>query len=177
MIRCPNCNHTYLDGTLFCAACGAALSTDLLADEKQTDPLCSEQDRRGIGTRPMDPTTVAAETSASEEVPPGTLAVWVVPSQRRQLFEMNSELLIGRLDSANGVYPNLDLTTDGGFEGGVSRRHARITFRDGVPYLEDLKSTNHTYLNNVCLEPLIPYPLHHGDEVRVGTMLLRVALP
>jgi hypothetical protein len=48
----------------------------------------------------------------------------------------------------------------------ASSRHARI-FREGHVYvLEDLGSTNGTYLNN---EPLRgPAPLHPGDRIRIG---------
>jgi hypothetical protein len=179
MIQCPHCNATYLEGTLFCETCGAALSIDLLANEKQTDPLRSESDQwraRGA-TGPVGEAEAPGSPPDLAEIPPGAFALWIANRQRRQTFEMNAEILIGRLDSANNVYPELDLTADGGFEEGVSRRHARITFRDGIPYIEDLKSTNFTYLNNVRLEPLTPRPMHHGDELRLGTVLLRVELP
>jgi hypothetical protein len=48
----------------------------------------------------------------------------------------------------------------------ASSRHARI-FREGHVYvLEDLGSTNGTYLND---EPLRgPAPLHAGDRIRIG---------
>ena len=185
MIQCPHCNAAYLEGTLFCEACGAALSIDLLVNEKQTDPLRSERSERSEpdqwrargATGPMGEAGVPGGPPDLAEMPPGTFALWIANSQRRQTFETNAEILIGRLDSANNVYPELDLTADGGFAEGVSRRHARITFRDGIPYIEDLKSTNFTYLNNVRLEPLTPRPMHHGDELRLGTVLLRVELP
>lgn len=181
MIRCPNCDTEYFEGTLFCDECGTTLKPDLLADEKQTDPLRSGSGpvfQEGVsGTAPMESPTSPDAVHSEIQIPPGTLVLWIANSQRRQFFEMEKEILIGRLDSANRVFPDLDLTADGGFEGGVSRRHSRITFREGVPYVEDLKSTNHTYLNDVRLEPLIPHPLRHGDELRLGSTLLRVELP
>jgi FHA domain-containing protein len=48
----------------------------------------------------------------------------------------------------------------------ASSRHARITRQGQVLVLEDLGSTNGTYLNE---EPLNgPAPLHSGDRVRIG---------
>ena len=47
----------------------------------------------------------------------------------------------------------------------LSRFHARITFRDGAWYAEDLGSTNGTTLNGERLEPNKPYPLKLGDHV------------
>lgn len=179
MIQCPNCKASYLEGTLYCARCGAALVTDSSAD-KSTDPLFEDAIfQGGPGTAPMKEASSTSGTQPGDavEIPPGSFAVWIANSNRWQFFELDKEILIGRLDSANQIFPNLDLTADGGSEGGISRRHSRITFRDGVPYVEDLKSTNHTYLNGVQLTPLVPHPLQHHDELRLGSMLLRVEFP
>ena len=48
----------------------------------------------------------------------------------------------------------------------ASSRHARITRQGHVVVIEDLGSTNGTYLNE---EPLNgPQPLHAGDRIRIG---------
>jgi predicted component of type VI protein secretion system len=48
----------------------------------------------------------------------------------------------------------------------ASSRHARITRQGRVLVIEDLGSTNGTYLNE---EPLTgPQPLHVGDRIRIG---------
>ena len=48
----------------------------------------------------------------------------------------------------------------------ASARHARITRQGFVLVIEDLGSTNGTYLNE---EPLNgPQPLHPGDRIRIG---------
>jgi hypothetical protein len=48
----------------------------------------------------------------------------------------------------------------------ASARHARITRQGYVLVIEDLGSTNGTYLNE---EPLNgPQPLHAGDRIRIG---------
>jgi hypothetical protein len=48
----------------------------------------------------------------------------------------------------------------------ASSRHARITRQGQVVVIEDLGSTNGTYLNE---EPLSgPQPLHPGDRIRIG---------
>jgi hypothetical protein len=48
----------------------------------------------------------------------------------------------------------------------ASSRHARIVRQGGVMVLEDLGSTNGTYLNEEVLGG--PTPLHPGDRVRIG---------
>ena len=48
----------------------------------------------------------------------------------------------------------------------ASTRHARIERQGSVLVLEDLGSTNGTYLNEEPLDG--PRPLHQGDRVRIG---------
>jgi hypothetical protein len=48
----------------------------------------------------------------------------------------------------------------------ASSRHARITRQGHVLVIEDLGSTNGTYLNEEALTG--PQPLHAGDRIRIG---------
>lgn len=48
----------------------------------------------------------------------------------------------------------------------VSRRHARITYQAGRYYVEDLNSTNGTFLNDQPVKAQTP--LSHGDVIRLG---------
>jgi hypothetical protein len=48
----------------------------------------------------------------------------------------------------------------------ASSRHAQLTVQGGVVVIEDLGSTNGTYLNEELLGG--PQPLHPGDRVRIG---------
>jgi FHA domain len=48
----------------------------------------------------------------------------------------------------------------------ASSRHARVVLQGSVVVLEDLGSTNGTYLNEELLQGLAP--LHNGDRVRIG---------
>jgi pSer/pThr/pTyr-binding forkhead associated (FHA) protein len=71
-------------------------------------------------------------------------------------FELEAEVILGRGESA-------DIQLEDTF---ASTRHARIAPQGSVMVLEDLGSTNGTYLNG---EPLRgPQPLHGGDRIRIG---------
>jgi HAMP domain-containing protein len=48
----------------------------------------------------------------------------------------------------------------------ASSRHARVLRQGGIVVLEDLGSTNGTFLNEELLSG--PRPLHRGDRVRIG---------
>jgi pSer/pThr/pTyr-binding forkhead associated (FHA) protein len=53
----------------------------------------------------------------------------------------------------------------------VSRKHARIALSDGVINIEDLGSTNGTFVNGEKVER---GTLHEGDRVLIGTNILKV---
>ncbi|RKG66087.1 GGDEF domain-containing protein [Corallococcus sp. CA054B] len=72
-----------------------------------------------------------------------------------------TEFTIGR-DQHNHIVVDLD---------NVSRRHARIWTRQGKTYVEDLQSTNGTYLND--REVLQAQPLRSGDLVKVGGSIFK----
>lgn len=56
----------------------------------------------------------------------------------------------------------------------VSNQHARLWFRNKQWWIEDLLSTNGTFLNDERLET--PTILISGDEVRVGKILLIIEI-
>src|SRR5262245_65991650 len=71
-------------------------------------------------------------------------------------YDLSSGALLGRGDQA-------DIRLEDGF---ASSHHARLIPQGDVMVLEDLGSTNGTYLNG---EPLRgPQPLHVGDRIRIG---------
>jgi two-component system cell cycle response regulator len=71
------------------------------------------------------------------------------------------ELTIGR-DVKNNIVVDKD---------NVSRRHARISIKAGKHFVEDLGSTNGTYLNEE--EVVEETPLRSGDMVKVGSTIFK----
>lgn len=58
----------------------------------------------------------------------------------------------------------------------ISRHHVRI-LRDGNVFAaEDLGSSNKTYIGNYCLAPSTPTILTDGDDLRLGSEVLRVSI-
>lgn len=89
---------------------------------------------------------------------------------------INDESLIGRWDADGGIFPDVDLDQDDP-EAKISRRHARVIIHNGQFYLEDLGSTNGTFVNRG--QRLLPgnrHPLNHGDEIIVGKTFLKFVL-
>jgi serine/threonine-protein kinase len=80
---------------------------------------------------------------------------------------------IGRWDADNGIFPDVDLDAYDP-DSKVSRKHARIIRRNGAYFIEDLGSTNGTFINRGRrLLPGTPQVLNTGDEIIVGKTFLR----
>ena len=112
--------------------------------------------RRGSGAAPHAKLVIHRGRSVGKEFP---------------LSEDESH--IGRWDADGGIFPDVDLDSDDP-EAKVSRRHARITRRSGQYYIEDLGSTNGTFVNRGRrLLPGDRQSLRDGDEVIVGKTFLK----
>ncbi len=162
-VVCPSCGAENLPGTLFCIQCGTYLPS---GGPLRTEPLPEQEDGR--------PARPRQEGQEGEEAWALNIEVEVLNTGRKVLLSADREILVGRLDAAHGVFPELDMTTDGGLEQGVSRRHARIYTREGTCFVEDLDSTNGTFLNEERITPYLPYAFRDGDLLMFGTMRSKV---
>lgn len=63
------------------------------------------------------------------------------------------------------------------YDRAVSRRHCRITWEDEECFLEDLGSTNGTFLNGRRINPGERVPIYDGDEISVGDSTFRFVCP
>jgi pSer/pThr/pTyr-binding forkhead associated (FHA) protein len=86
----------------------------------------------------------------------------------------SGEAVIGRSDPVSNVFPDIDLTSHGALDRGVGRRHARIFLQSGQVLVEDLDSTNGTFLNAARVPPRQPQSLRAGDELRLGSLTVKV---
>ena len=163
-VVCPSCGADNLPGTLFCVQCGTYLPS---GGPLRTEPLPDQEDGRPARPRRDG----QGEDTKSRSI---NIEVDVLNTGRKILLSADREILVGRLDAAHGIFPELDMTTDGGLEQGVSRRHARIYTRDGTCFVEDLDSTNGTFLNEERVTPYLPYAFRDGDVLTFGTMQLEV---
>ena len=94
----------------------------------------------------------------------GERLVVVEPNDRAgQTFELGDELTVGR---AAGCGVSLAEDTF------VAQLHARVFRRDGSLFVEDLGSTNGTFLNKKAVSTAIS--LKKGDRLQVGKTVLEV---
>jgi pSer/pThr/pTyr-binding forkhead associated (FHA) protein len=99
--------------------------------------------------------------SPSQPTPTDFRLAWRSPDgQQRSVPLTAPELKIGKASDCELIL------TDNAY---VSRKHARITRRDGQLMLEDLNSSNGTFLRINK-----PTKVEPGNEIIVGTTVLRV---
>lgn len=149
MIHCNACGASVPVGQAFCDNCGASLSAQppVVQQPPSYAPVAPQQ---APGMRPR---LVAANGATFD-------------------LAGKAQAIIGREDPVSGIFPDVDLTPHGGDAGGVSRRHAKLAFNGYQWTIEDLNSTNFTFVNNQKVNPGVPQLLNNGDQVRLGKVVL-----
>ena len=84
-------------------------------------------------------------------------------AQRGRAYELADELTVGR---AAGCQITLEDTY-------ASQLHARVFRKDGQLFVEDLGSTNGTYLNRKKVTA--PVALRKGDRLQVGKTVMELS--
>jgi FHA domain/zinc-ribbon domain len=136
----------------------------------QTPPAPSRKPEEPSARRHEDS---SARRGASGGSPHAKLVIHRGRSVGKEFPLCEEESHIGRWDADGGIFPDVDLDSDDP-EAKVSRRHARITRRSGQYYIEDLGSTNGTFVNRGRrLLPGDRQSLRDGDEVIVGKTFLK----
>jgi pSer/pThr/pTyr-binding forkhead associated (FHA) protein len=113
---------------------------------------------------PAPPRPARAGIGLGASRPPGRLKV-IEPAERRgHTYELGEELTVGR---AGGC----QVTLEG--DNYVSQLHARVFRRDGQFYVEDLGSTNGTYLNRKKVTA--PIAIRKGDRLQIGKTVMELS--
>lgn len=142
---CPACQTKNLPNTLFCEECGHDLHAG--AAVKLLGGEKGEKTRWLLQVLPYGPTLRVPNTG---------------------------EVVFGRGSTGfpGGSFINLEPV--GGLPAGVSRRHARLFEHEGQLFLEDLGSTNGSYVNERRLRPYEPAPVRPGDVIALGLLRMRL---
>ena len=113
---------------------------------------------------PSAPPAAPAVAAAAAPATDSARLTIVEPADRRaRTYRLTQDVTLGRGDDCDVSLPE---------DSYVSQRHARIYRRDGRVWLEDLGSTNGTYLNAKAVSA--PTVLHRGDRVQLGRTVIEV---
>ena len=158
---CPNCGIPNPPEALFCENCGYDHTTGAMP--RREDPAASTAP--DTNTSPalakawvaevwIDPQWYAAQESPDPLPSPGLPAVVVLK---------HTSLLIGRTSVSRGITPDIDCGNDNG----VSRRHAQLTTDGTRWFVEDLQSSNGTFVGDATGTPPTS-PIAIGRKVEVA---------
>jgi hypothetical protein len=175
---CPNCGTGNTPEALFCEACGYDFTTGAMPRGAAPTSVLDVGAPGPAAARPVplapavpvewvlevwvDPDWYAAQDSADPCPSPGLPRV--VPLTVRSL-------LVGRASRSRNIHPEIDCSPDIA----VSRRHAQLTTDGTRWWIEDLQSSNGTYVGPASgplptrpLEPGVRRELAVGDRVYLG---------
>ena len=190
MIKCTACGTNNLDSSQFCDECGNSLQTENKGEVTSNRPISSDSQKFQLASvtsvgipliieEPKVTNLAPAQNKNPEPAAKQVKAKLVIErgsSVGTEFLITNEESNIGRWDADNGIFPDIDLDVHDP-EAKVSRRHARIIFENGGYLIEDLGSTNGTFVNRGRrLLPGTPHRLSDGDEIIVGKTFLRFHL-
>ncbi|MDE9365185.1 FHA domain-containing protein [Luteipulveratus sp. YIM 133132] len=183
-VSCPSCGEQNVADALFCESCGYDFTTgtmpratpptpDAAASVPPTPPAPQQGSADWVVERWVDPEWYAVQDSDDPCPSPGPPVV--VP-----LTE--SSVLIGRPSRSRSITPQVDC----GDDSGVSRRHAQLSTDGQRWWVEDLQSSNGTFVGPasgpVPQDPVPPGQRRELDDDRlyVGTwtrLVIRRATP
>jgi hypothetical protein len=125
-----------------------AVWTEVRGSSTPTRPVAASGGRRSPGRRRGTPRLVVVD-----------------PKDRKgHAYDLSEEQTVGR---AAGCQITLDDTY-------VSQLHARIFSKDGTWFVEDLGSTNGTYLNTKRVSS--PLAVKRGDQIKIGAVVMEAEL-
>jgi predicted amidophosphoribosyltransferase len=192
LVICPSCGAENLPNSAFCSNCGLSMELPVPAEELEETEIVEyeepkeelpavvegaeevieaeieeieEEEVEAPAAAPIDETDAPPPTGQPRFVVRDTGAEIPLPAGE-------GDFIIGREDPVSNVFPAIDLNPHEGENYGVSRRHAKLTVEAGMAFIEDLDSTNFTFVNRKKLVPNTPTALSNGDEVRLGKLVM-----
>lgn len=123
---------------------------------------------------PVAAAPAAVAPAAGGGLAPGSVKLVVEQGMTvgKQFVLGDAEVLVGREDDDEQIYPDIDLSDQD--EGYVHRKHATLRFADGNLTVEHLGGANKTRLNNRPLQDNEAQTVKIGDKIAFGKVVMRV---
>jgi len=160
--ECPHCSSANSSDALFCESCGYDFTPGSLprraeaAADSQATNISPPLEAAWVAEVWIDPDWYADQESTDPLPSPGLPLV---------VGLRNTSILIGRASKSRNISPDIDLSSDTG----ISRRHAQLTTDGSRWWVEDLGSSNGTYVGGaVDALPKTPVTPGQKQEVRTG---------
>ena len=123
-----------------------------------------------------DPDQVTRHEIASARASGQRFWLTVQPNGRHITLPVDGSLVLGRYDPHFGIPPDVDLTFEDAAYDSVSRRHARITGKGGIHFIEEMGGRAGIVINGKKLGLGATHRLYEGDIITLGHISLRYSL-
>ncbi|HYX41610.1 MAG TPA: FHA domain-containing protein, partial [Pyrinomonadaceae bacterium] len=143
MITCDKCRMENTDDAQYCDECGTPLNG---SEHPSAAPVVAISEAAAAARAGAHSWSGAAKSAVNKQAAHASLTIQRGRSAGKEFPLNDDESYIGRWDADSGIFPDVDLDADDP-EAKVSRRHARITRRGPQYFIEDLGSTNGTFIN------------------------------
>ncbi|HMQ51221.1 MAG TPA: FHA domain-containing protein [Anaerolineae bacterium] len=169
MVDCPFCRSEQVDNSIYCSECGHYLLDE--GNLRKTEQYDIETVLMAVGP------ALGPGGDLSTRLVGATKVHLTFGTSGRQIeLPLRKVLLVGRVDPALEVFPDIDVTLDGPEAKSVSRRHATIARQGDKIVVEDLGSVNGTLVNGRRLDPYLPSTLRDGDTLQLGKLQINVKI-
>jgi CRP-like cAMP-binding protein len=137
---------------------------------RETDELLSKQSDLSGSSAPDDKKAEPVAAPAEARAP--LCRLFHTESSSEFKFTPAPEATVGRIDPVTGIRPDIDLSGVD-VERSSSRRHAKFLWEDdAILLVEDIGTTNGTFLNGDRIQHGIPKQVRSGDLVQFGLVEL-----
>jgi pSer/pThr/pTyr-binding forkhead associated (FHA) protein len=129
-----------------------------------------------VGIRLPDPKPVEARQNnrVTATLGANAVALYIDNDAEPLILEVSNQAILGRYTPNSTPQPRVDLTPYRALERGVSRMHAIIRRTGTGLVLQDLASSNGTWLNGVKLQPYVQTPLKSGDHFQLSQIDIEI---
>ncbi len=169
---CSQCGHTNAHGALYCEECFA-----LLLDTHPVPSRTISFDIAGLGIPPsVQKSEIAGRFAHIGKLNSHTIAVYIGSRSEPLIVVVVQQAILGRV-ALHDAQVRIDLTRYGAMDKGVSRQHAILKRVNNSLVVEDMGSSNGTWLNDDLLQPYQPAAITSGARLRLGQLELEIYLP
>jgi len=189
MPTCPTCGNFVSSRAFVCRYCktllvrpGAVVTPiDSSSPDSTIKVVIFPEDRVTNSATPVPPSpddtatinAVTGEPDLLEPLHTDEIALLIEGERVPLIARVTDSVVVGRYSQHMQEQPHIDLVPYGAFEKGVSRFHALFRRVDGKLMVEDLASSNGTWLNGRRLEAKRSMAVQPGDYLRFGQLRMQ----
>ena len=165
---CPSCKNKNERTAVICMYCGALL------DSHRSSSVLTTKNAKALKVATAKLASLPIDDAL---MPEDGIAIYAEGMSKPAYLHFERELVLGRKGMDVDGTPNgsmLNLSELGGYQMGISRRHAMIRRTERGYEIIDLASTNGSWLNDERLVPNKSYPLSSGSQLQFGRMSLLI---